>query len=142
MRSHWQIPADAHCLVSLLYRLGLQPGPVKAIDIKNDIVNIWFVLGNGADSIARVSACLVRGVTMAVGDSPRRVYVSLSHQNPKGEWVGVHDNAYTRVGLLPPYEYGGWKEDRLDDEIEMARNRCCAHGVPWGCECFSCDEEA
>ena len=99
-----QIPADVHCLAQLLVKLGYSLGPMKAAQIKEGVVDLWFVRWTG---VKRARARLVRGNSEVRRGHPRRVYLDLRVQFSTGEWWVVRDEDYQAVGLLPPWEYDG-----------------------------------
>ncbi|MFH1171367.1 MAG: hypothetical protein V1778_02415 [bacterium] len=141
MRLHLQIPADVHCLVALLYRLGIKLGPMKAANLNGGLVDIWFAPCAGA-SIKRVQARLVLGDNLTTNYSPRRVYLNLRVQKDDNSWRQFTDTDYRDVDLLPPTDYAGWRDEQDDEYIEVEGYFCsCPHGNEIGTYCSLCEAE-
>lgn len=112
-----QVPADIHCLIQLLARLGLAAGPMKAARVRDDQIDIWFVPVTG---IKRAKAHLVRGNLSVSSGHPRRVYLDLRVQISTGQWQALGDEDYRTAGLLPPWEYYG--QETVNVEFDVARS--------------------
>lgn len=87
---------------------------MKAAQVKDDRISIWFVTTRGVAPIKRVKARLVRGDESGPG-SHRRVYLDLQIQEitgfqmgqPVWNWRSITDDEYREAGLQKPSEYKG-----------------------------------
>lgn len=128
------VPADVFCLVTLLYRLKLNPGAMIAATIKGEVISVWFE--SYRSPIKRATARLVRGKAMVMDGSPRRVYFDLMVEAANGQERMIGESDYVNALLDLPWRYFGqecisFELDQPTGEIAWANDFHYGHQFPY-----------